>query len=106
MWLCAFSCPDIKLTSNICTRSKWSRSLPIGSFFSGNGTDEEGDNLDVSCWDERDKELDISTYSLPLLDRTEGSSTNSFGLGRMMFQRSKSKDMNNVNPNENMEVKT
>ena len=36
--------------------------------------EEDETNLDVSCWDERDKEtLDISTYSLPLLDRTEST---------------------------------
>lgn len=80
-------------------RRKWSRSLPmgdlwgLGSSMMGGGTDDEGDNLDVSCWDERDKDLDISTYSLPLLDRTEGSmsTNNSFGFGKM-FSRSKSKD--------------
>ena len=80
-------------------RRKWTRSLPmgdlwgLGSSMMGGGTDEEGDNLDVSCWDERDKDLDISTYSLPLLDRTEGSmsTNNTFGFGKM-FNRSKSKD--------------
>ena len=74
-------------------RRKWTRSLPMGDLWglgsSMMGADEGDNHLDVSCWDERDKDLDISTYSLP----TEGSmsTNNTFGFGKM-FNRSKSKD--------------
>ena len=52
--------------------------------------EDDETNLDVSCWDEREKEtLDTSTYSLPLLDRTEttGGTRGSFDVLGLFTRR-------------------